>query len=173
MQDKFTHKGYEFSASFDYEECPDYPWQNSDCHGPVRASSGRHADESGDKRAGERPLNQASRRETQFYYDWSAACKLARKEWGAKDVEKAVQADFDFLSAYLRDQWHYVAVTVKMLRTGEEECVGMVETYKNGHEEYARELAGQLIHSYRRDLAKRANEKRERTYWASRDVATI
>lgn len=138
------------------------PWED-DGHGPVRKTAKRHR-EYGDKRPGERPLNQPDRNEYQFYYDWQAAVKEARKDgWNTEPYDapnrvlRAVQSDFDFLRGYLSDQWHYVGIEVQLLdQDGEpvgdaDSCWGF-ETWKDYHKEAARDMATMLVSSNHEDL---------------------
>ena len=148
---------------FDVEYLPDYdsgyPWENCDGHGPVRRTLKAHGSR-GDKQPGERPLNRPGCREYQFYYDWQEACKKARAEgWNTEPydapnkVQRAVQADFDFLRAYLNNEWSYVTVHVSLLmedengemRVAMDEYLGGVETYNNYHEDVAMDLTLELL----------------------------
>ena len=114
--------GLTFVVNFPSDGDFDAPWENSDGHGPVRKSTKRHVDGYSDKRPGERPLNSPSRNEYQFYYDWQAAVNLAKVDgWNTKPydapnrIERAVLADFNYLSGYLNDGWNYIGVTVDLL----------------------------------------------------------
>lgn len=156
--DIFEHAGHTFRVQYEPDQYAGYPWENSDGHGPVRKSSHRHG-EHGSKAPGERPLNNPDRNEYQFYYDWKAACALAKVDgWNAEPfdapnrIARAVQADFDFLAGYLNDQWEYVGVIVELIEEDEDgeyqildtESLWMVETYKDYHETIGYELADEL-----------------------------
>lgn len=164
------------------------PWENCDGHGPVRRTNSRHADGVSDKRPSERPLNHAGRNDYQFYYDWQAACKLARADsWNAKpydaagQVNRAVLADFEYLKSWVNSDWHYAGAIVTLLdREGEElkndSCWGF-ETLNDYHVTAGREIAADLVdgHIEAARLAWRAAlvEARARRYWASRDIMTV
>lgn len=164
----------------DYDH--DLPWEHDCGHGPVRRSNIPHREGSSDKRPGERPLNSPDRNEYQFYYDWQAACKMARKDgWNTgpydapNQVQRAVQADFNFIRGYLNDDWHYVGVVVKIDDENEDSCWGF-ESLNNYHKEAAREMAEALVESYReqqdKELSEQIKEAAERLYWESRGMVT-
>jgi hypothetical protein len=165
--------GFNFEVTVYYDTDHEPPWENSDGHGPVRASS-RHREGSSDKKPGERPLNSAGWNDTQYYYDWAEACRMAKIDrWNTEPydapnrVERAVQADFDYLRGWLNDDWYYVGVEVKMLGPKDEDgkhpvidedtCWG-VETHKDYHKEFAKESARGMIEAYRRKQAEHETE---------------
>jgi len=154
--DTFEHNGHQFRVRFEYDVDGGYPWEDCDGHGPVRQSNLSHYADRSDKHPGERPLNRADRNEYQFYYDWQAAVKLARRDgWNAEPydapgrIERAVQANFDYLAGYVSDDWQYLVVTVEMLDSDGDVIadtnLGRVESYKDYHVECAYELADELI----------------------------
>lgn len=159
--DTFEYKGRTFRVNYTYDEYADPPWDSECGHGPVRKSRNSHGS-SGDKRPGERPLNNPNRNEYQFYYDWQAACKLAREDgWNTEPfdapnrIQRAVQADFDFLRLWLSNDWNYVGVIVTLI--DEEEDVDStslwcVETYKDHHMTLAYELAEELLINEERSM---------------------
>lgn len=159
-------------VSYFYDSDSDAPWDNCDGHGPVRKSRHRHSYGNSDKRPGERPMNRASSNEYQFYYDWQAAMKIAEKDgWNAEPYEapgralRAVESDFKFLKAWVNDEWQYVGVKVEMLDedgelTHDFETMWGVETWKDYHEECAKEMAEALVKSHKEDLAKAALQER-------------
>lgn len=153
--DTFEYKGRTFKVKYEQDIYADPPWDQSDGHGPVRKSTRPHGS-SGDKRPGERPLNCPGRNEYQFYYDWQAACKMARRDWWNAEpydapnrIQRAVQADFVFLSSWLRNMWEYVGVIVALLDDddGVEDSTSLwgVETYKDYHMTLPYELAEELL----------------------------
>jgi hypothetical protein len=176
MSDTIEVKGIVFNVSFDYDDISEYPWDCCDGRGPVRISNNPHRDGKSDKRPGEVPMNSPSRNEYQFYYDWQEAIKIAKRDgWNAQPydapnkAERAVKADFDYLRGFINGDWQYVTVTVENVETGESgesENVGMVETYKDYHLEYAKEIAESMA-----DSAIKENE--EADYWRCRDVETM
>lgn len=147
---KYTHKGREVNISFETDTDSGMPWDYSEGHGPVRKSNNSHRSQCSDKKPGERPLNSPDHHEYQYYYDWKKACKLARTDgWNCEPydapnrIQRAVKSDFDYLRAYLAQDWEYVVVTVEC--DGETDSVGSVETYKNYHLETAQEMARELV----------------------------
>lgn len=99
------------------------PWENSDGHGPVRRVE-RTGAGYGPPRKGEVRMNEPERGCDLFYYDWQAALAKALKDgWGGinpvpegltrfQRAQRAVGEDFAYLCGWLRDDWHYVGVTV-------------------------------------------------------------
>lgn len=173
MSDNIEVKGIKFNVSFDYDDIIEYPWDCCEGHGPVRRSSRPHRDGQSDKRPGEVPMNSPGRNEYQFYYDWKEAIKIAKRDgWNTEPfdapnkAERAVKANFDYLCGFVNNDWQYVIVTVENVETGESESVGMVETYKDYHLEYAKEMAESMA-----DIAIHENE--EADYWRCRDVETM
>lgn len=135
-----------YTISIEPDYAADYPWENSDGHGIVRKSNRPHRDGQSDKKPSERPLNSASRNEYQFYYDVAASLKVANRDgWNAKPydapnkAQRAVDADFERLRAYLANDWGYVVVTVSLDGTDKTESCSMVES--DYTEEVARDLA--------------------------------
>ena len=157
--DTFTQNGETFRVNFERDYDAGYPWDNCDGHGNVRKSNCAHTESRSDKKPGERPLNNPGRNEYQFYYDWADACKQAKKDgWNTEPydasnrVERAVKADFNFLSGFLNDDWNYVGVIVSRLdfngeEIGETESLWVVESNKDYHNCVALELA-QIIIDY-------------------------
>ena len=151
----FEVNGVQFRVNFEHDS--DRSPLDCDGHGPVRQSNYCHIDGKSDKKPGERPLNQAGRNEYQFYYDWTAACKAAKKDgWNCEPfdapnrVERAVKADFDYLRGFYCNDWNYVGVIVSRLdddgeETGEQTSLWGVETHKNYHCDVALEIAGELL----------------------------
>lgn len=147
----------EFRVTIEPDQFSEYPWTWSDGHGQVRKSNNRHAEGYSDKSPGERPLNQAGRNEYQFYYDWSGAMRKAKAEgWNTTPYDapnpalRAVQADFNRLRDFLRDEWCYMTVIVTAIdEDGNEiasDCLGMVESdyADNQADEMARDMLYRL-----------------------------
>jgi len=140
------HGSQKYTAKLYYDTDSGMPWDDCDCHGPVRRSNYPHGS-SGDKRPGERPLNSPDRHEYQFYYDWQAACKKAREEgWNAEpydapnQVARAVEADYQFLRAFLRQDWYYVGIVIEDAHGRMLDSVWGVESYKDYHLTMAQEM---------------------------------
>lgn len=163
-RDTIQFDGCRVLVEYHFDEAADPPWENSDCHGPVRRGS-RHLNGSSDKRPGERPLNCASRHEAQYYYDWAAACRLARQDaWNAEPydapdkVERAVLADFKFLQGWINDDWSYVGVVVTIVDQDDDpikprgerltESLWCIESLNGYHRTQAREMADELAKAY-------------------------
>lgn len=171
-----------FAVTLSADDFNEPPWDRSEGHGPVRMINSERER----KRPGERPLWEE--RHTTWLYDWQAACKLARKDgWNArpydapKRVERAVNADYDFLRSYLCGDWGYVVVKVEALKDEEslgDDVLGGVKTNDNAYllktlSECASSIAGveDLPARIKRMHAERA-EATERAYWEARDVVT-
>lgn len=110
------------------DENADAPWENSDGHGPVSAE--RH----GPKAPGEWLLCGGRQSYSKRYYDAQAAMAQARRDsWGLAPAQlsaltdklgraptrgdicaEAVRLDFEYLRAWLRDEWWYVGVVVTL-----------------------------------------------------------
>jgi len=168
----YTAQGVTVRIEYHYDSDSGEPWKESDGHGPVRyvrCSYGRP-----DKRPGERVMH--SDRHGCWLYDWQAACKTARADgWNVPPydapnrIERAVRADFDYLSGYLSQDWHYVGLVVTLLDDDGNELVSDslwgLESLNDYHEGEAQRMADELLAGY-------AKEQSERAYWASRDVVT-
>jgi hypothetical protein len=118
-------------------------------------------------------MNQPGRNDYWYLYDWQKACELARADgWNADPydapnrIERSVQADFDYLSGWINDQWSYVIVTVTDTESGYSQSLGCVETYKDYHYKCAHDLEEEL-------QARIDAESTECQYWQERDVVTI
>jgi len=75
MTNTFTHNGNRFSFELVADDTCDAPWEREDGHGPVSDWTSR------DKAPGELVLNKD--RSSKRFYDFQAACELARKDgWG-------------------------------------------------------------------------------------------
>jgi hypothetical protein len=166
------------------------PWERHDGHGPVRHVYSYHSRP--EKRPGERVMH--SNRGDHWLYDWQAACKLAREDgWNAKpydapgQIERAVQADFDYLRRWLSDDWRYIGVCVELL---DDEGEPVTERYdyalwgiESDADDYigevAKELAGECANAEGITTKQRRaawlsalHELRESRHWAARDVLT-
>ena len=177
----FELGGLTFTVKFEPDNDMGPPWDEHDGHGPVRECKTPHWYREGSKRPGERPLNKPDRHEIQYYYDWQAACQLARKEgWNTQPydapnrIERAVQADFDYCRRYLSGDWQWMGVIVTCEETGGEESLwGIDGDHDNYLTEVAYELAAELVSQHEQALAIAESEKVEVQYWAARDVVTV
>jgi len=155
--DIFEHEGKRFRVYIEPDDCGDTPWERSEGHGKVRTISEHYRCDTTQKKPGERVLYTGGNKV--WLYDWQDACKQARKDgWNAPPydapnrIERAVQADFDFLRGWLNDDWWYVGVCVAMVNEDDED---ITEKYTNALwgiesnadeylDETAHELAGQV-----------------------------
>lgn len=151
-----NYRGLRFQVTIIEDNDGRVPWAMFDGHGPVRHQwqQGRYVQ----KKPGERVLHREC--DVVYLYDWQAACKKARKDgWNAEPhdapnrIERAVQADFDYLRDFLRGEWCYIGVCVAMTNDDGEQLTEPYEHATWGIEsnsdeyiiEVARELAGDLI----------------------------
>lgn len=176
----FTHKGRRFKVEFLDDEDSEPPWDRSEGHGPVSEWTTR------DKAPGERLLSadHGSKR----YYDYAEAVRIAKRDgWDAEPYKtgtkgeqavRAVEADFEFLRGWCRDEWSYIGVSVTMLGAEDEptEYSGSlwgVESCGDYKMDVARELADECIYEAAAKFRSAMREARERRYWENRDVRTI
>lgn len=139
--------GFECQVTYYYDDA-EPPWDNECGHGPVRHVRSRNG-----KRPGERPVH--TDRGDVYLYDWQAAAKLAREEWGVKDIQAAVQADFDYIRGYIQGRWWYCGVKVALtLHPQYETTLWRVDSLDDYHKACARELAGEVLAEYLDDIEK-------------------
>lgn len=158
------HGNHKYTASlyYDYDSAP--PWEEEDGHGPVRGTHRPHC-YYGDKRPGERPLNQPGSHGTQFYYDWQEACKRARRDgwdtepFGAPNqVARAVEADFQYLRSYLRQDWFYVGISIEDETGRTLDSLWGVESYKDYHLAMANEMLQDVARTQEEEWLRIAEE---------------
>ena len=175
--------GETFRVALTADDYADPPWDNSDCHGPVRAL--RRMD---DKNPGERPLTDLrDSRGTPYVYDWQAAMKQALRDgWGAPDgrrpgetagayAARAVEADFQYLRRWCCNDWTYICIEVTD-RHGESTFLGCVDYEGDGRNDahigecvanMARDLRHDRITAWRTALARaRTQRARIAAAWA-------
>jgi hypothetical protein len=143
------HNGHEYTVTIEDDTNTGAPWLESEGHGPVSEWTTR------DKRPGELVLSEDGR--AKRFYDFSAACKLARADgWDAapyntgqeskrQQAQKAALSDFDYLRRWCAGDWRYVGVTVR--RAGDCACCAPSESVwgvESGCEDYILEIAAQL-----------------------------
>lgn len=185
-----------FDVRFYYDGDREHPWENSDCHGPVRQLHSR-----ADKLPGERIMTSGERRSYVWAYDVQAATKLAKKDgWGLSDksraelvarlkreptkgeiVAAAVAHDFEFLNGWVNYDWHYMGVTVSPIdKHGNVDdsdeyahALWGIESDSDYWHEVAAELANEIINADKKAFVCRMRDARERKYWASRGVMTV
>lgn len=110
-----TPDGFLIAVKIEADPFSFAPWENSDCHGPVRTGHG-------DKSPGEVIL--AEDRGWKHFYDFQAAVAQARRDgWGCRRPTKtagekahyAAMADMQYLRRWLNNDWCYCGVTVLSL----------------------------------------------------------
>lgn len=113
--ERATVDGVEYHVRYVRDDDGDPPWDREDGHGPVSKWLRR------DKAPGERVLHED--RGSKRFYDFAEATRIAKRDgWGVSDPKpgetkaaqraRAVQADFERLRAWCRDEWHYMGVIV-------------------------------------------------------------
>jgi hypothetical protein len=193
--ERFEHAGRTFEAAMYYDDTDsDAPWQREDGHGPMREI--RSSDE---KRPGERIITSGDRNAYIWAYDWQEAMKTARAEWGLGEdetaklratlkreptegeiAERAVQMDFDRLRGWVRSDWHYCGIAVRIIGPDDEpegdeyaHAVWGIESDGDYWREVANDLASEIIGERAQAWRAALKEARARRYWASRDVTTV
>lgn len=144
-----TIDGREYLICWYFDEDHGAPWEESDGHGIV--SDWRTK---GSKRPGERIMTE--QHGLCRFYDWQATMKQAKAEgWGGSidrdgcpssmTTEEAVQADFDYLCAWCRDEWHYCGIEVIDIATKESAAVWGIESDQDAyHEQVITDLISEL-----------------------------
>lgn len=185
--DRFEVAGLTFEVKFEHDFDSGRPWENADGHGPVREVGYSHDTGRISKRPGERILNHNPGRNDYIWaYDWAEACRLAKKDgWNAPPydapnrIERAVQADFDYLAGWVNDDWRYVGVVVTLLVPDED---GELVPYEGSLQfddslwgvDDAGEYATQVAHELAEGMAAvYLAEQEEAQYWAERDTQTM
>lgn len=105
--------------------------------------------------------------------------RLGREPTKGEMLQAAVQSDFDYLAGWVSDEWHYIGVIVTLLVEDEDgdlveydgdmdlqASLWCVEDKGNYPTEVAHELASDIAHQYRKELA-------ERQACAERDIVTV
>ena len=185
-----------FEVRFYHDYDSGCPWENSDCHGPVRQLRSRE-----DKRPGERIITSGERNSYVWAYDVQAATTLAKVDgWGLSDKARAelvarlkreptkgelvaatVASDFEFLNDWVNDRWHYMGVTVSPVdKHGNVDdsdefahALWGIESTGNYWREVAEDWANEIIDADKKAFVCRMREASERKYWASRGVMTV
>src|SRR5262245_46751340 len=114
IMETFSYKGRRYRLEIEPDHDAGAPWETSDGHGPVTEWTSR------EKRPGERVI--ATDRTHKRFYDYAEAVRIARRDqWGTADgrqpgetagayAARAVEADYQFLRGWCRDEWSYVGV---------------------------------------------------------------
>lgn len=154
-----------YRVNFELDDTDESPWERGDGYGIVRKSNDGPQ---GFKTPGERPMNRAGNREYQYWYDWAKTMRLAKSDgWGLTDEKKAelakrigreptkgeiiaeaVRLDFEFLSGWVNDQWHYIGVIVTDITDDEDaetEYTYALWGIEDCCEDYMEEVAHELV----------------------------
>ena len=111
--------GFRVVATIVADNDSEAPWESEDGHGPVSDWTNRP------KSPGERVL--CEDREYRRYYDVQEAMAIAKRDgWGPSQGEdtpgqraaRAVEADFQALRAWCRDEWWYCGLVLSVYRAG-------------------------------------------------------
>jgi len=175
-----VHGGYSVRVEVTRDDCMGEPWKEHYGYGIVSDWTTR------DKTPGERVL--CEDRGSKHYYDVSASMVKARAEgWDAppytgtkgERAARAVDRDFDYLRRWCNDDWYWVVVGVEVSHRGailDTDYCGGIESDGDYWREHAADVANCTIESdrtKRKAAAVAARiEKRERSYWESRDMVT-
>lgn len=141
--------GHEWTVEWAYDADCGAPRDNEDGHGPVSDWTSRC------KLPGEMVM--ANDRGLRRYYDFAAAVKQARAEgwntapyeWPTKGAQAAAAAlaDFEYLSGWCNDAWHYCGITVKLDGTDFEASLWGIESEGDEHhEEVIADLMAECLH---------------------------
>ena len=142
-----TRHGLTFRVTIEHDTDHGAPWENEDGHGPVTDWEHR------DKRPGELVLDSDGR--AKRFYDFAEACRIAQRDgWDAPPYKtgtarqraaRAARADFDYLRAWCRDDWHYVGVIVTLLdEDGDEVDSASLWGVEDSDSAYVDEVAADL-----------------------------
>jgi len=147
----FEAHGHPFKFEVFHDAHAAAPWEMSDGHGPVRVALRE------DKRPGEWILGASGSRDYWYLYDAAAAQLIARRDgWQPREhpdgiqtrrtlAAHAVQADFEYLREWLRDEWHYVGVCVTHEASGAHASLWGIESTDTAyHLTVANELAADI-----------------------------
>lgn len=150
---ELTHDGRTFRAETFHDEDMGEPWKVHDGHGVISDWTTR------DKRPGERVL--ISDRSNKRYYDIAETQKIALRDgWDTEPygtgtkrerAARAVEADFERMQAWCKDEWSWVWLKVTLLDSDDEptdeyETLGGIEG-DSGMEylkEEAESMAGEI-----------------------------
>jgi hypothetical protein len=149
----FEAHGHPFKLEVFHDPDAPAPWEMSDAHGPVRQIGPNDS-----MRPGERWLSDPHYGRGRVY-DWEGAIKIAlRDQWGHPQMisrpnlsahqiaAAAVQADYEYLRGWVRDEWHYVGVCVTHEASGAHSSVWGIESNETAYRlTVANECAAEII----------------------------
>jgi hypothetical protein len=155
--DRSLHEqhGRRYRVAFHYDQDHPAPWKDDDGRGIVSEWTTRK------KEPGERILHDDHG--SYRYFDFAGTVEKAKREsWGVKggrlDGEtagqyavRAVEAEYEYLRAWCRDDWHYAGVVVTLLDDENEpteytESLWGVETWGDYHTTVINELVENIEH---------------------------
>jgi hypothetical protein len=190
-----TFEGRDFEVALYSDTDTGPPWEECDGYGSIRTVYGSGLPS---KLPGEVIIH--ADRGTYWLYDFKGATEEAKRDgWGLSDTEKAklakklgreptagqirqeaVKRAMDFCRRWLNDDWWWIGVCVRIIGPGGEpegdefeHALWGVESDGDYWKEVAEELAGDILHEKRKAWRAALRERRERRYWASRDIVTV
>jgi hypothetical protein len=155
--------GFRFVATVHHDSDYGAPWEESDCHGPVIDWTRR------DKLPGELVL--CEDRGSKRFYDFAAACRIARKDgWRSPEdaalivagydknmtkraiAARAAHHDYDVLRAWCNSDWAYCGIAVQVFGSDDEELTceydfalwGVEMNYPGSENSYLLDVANEL-----------------------------
>lgn len=145
--------GITYTARLELDVDHGAPWEEENGHGPVSEWTNRP------KKPGERILNED--RGSYRYYDFTEAMEIAKRDgWDAEPfgegtpgqrAARAVEADFNALRAWCRDEWHYATIIISAEISEYEldeyaaSLGGIAINYPGSDNSYLREAANEIL----------------------------
>lgn len=140
--------GFTLTATLEYDDFCEAPWEREDGHGPVSGWERR------DKLPGEMILNE-DRHGFKRFYDFQEAVRIAKRDgWDAppygdgtpgERAHRAALADFNRLRDWCNDEWCYVGVVVTAYREGIELGRASLWGIESDAGDYLTEVANELL----------------------------
>lgn len=162
--------GFTFRVEWCADDDHGAPWDEDDCHGGVVKRRYRSDKKPGERRMGGRHNHH------DYYYDWQGTMQRAIKDgWSTREMrdnplrpdgkpwtrgqiaEAAVQKDFERLSGWLADDWHYCGIVVTLCVWNDDEWEetgvhhslwGLESDADDYHQEVIRDLVRQCLCEY-------------------------
>lgn len=164
--DTVEYAGYTFKVKFPDDFDAGASWERGDGYGIVSEPTTRP------KRPGEREIGYKEWGRRRLYDVQGSMDKAKRERWNAppytetkgERAARAVQADYEFHDAWLKDEWHFVGIEIECLDAdglilGEDSCWGF-ETWKDYHEEAAWDMIEALAEQVKGEQAAKAEAAR-------------
>lgn len=148
---EYEKDGFTIRVRLEPDDDSTPPWERADGHGPVSEWTNRK------KEPGERVLIKDYRSDSARYYDVAAATRIAKTDgWDAppygtgtngQKAARAVEADFQFLRGWCRDDWHYVGVVLSVYRNGIllDDHAASVWGVEDNATDYLKQLAEEMV----------------------------